>query len=421
VLPNISSASVESCQWGVAVSVAASTDEVYYDPFSFEIDDDPYPVWKRMRDEAPLYYNERLDFYALTRWTDVHAGLMDWRTLRSGDGTTFPLITSGITLPPGIILMEDPPLHDLHRALLSAVFTPKRMNAIEPLVRDFCRSALDPLIGSGEFDVIEHFAALVPMRTIGFLLGIPEQDQETIRSYTDDALLLEEGTTEKVKVTEESFTKKNDLIGDYIDWRAKHPSADLMTELLNAEITEDGVTRRLTRTEVLTYTNTVVGAGNETATRLIGFMAQLLADHPDQQRAVVGNRALLPQAVEETLRFEAPSPIQCRRVTRDVEFYGQTVPAGSVLALINGSANRDERHFPDGETFDVHRRDTTHLSFGRGTHFCLGASLARLEARVAMDEFMARWPEWQVDHSAASKAHTASVRGWATLPVRVPC
>jgi cytochrome P450 len=192
-----------------------------------------------------------------------------------------------------------------------------------------------------------------------------------------------------------------------------------MTELVNAEVEEpDGSRRRLTRAEVLTYTGTVVGAGNETTTRLIGFAGQLLSDHPDQRRELAADFSLIPGAVEEVLRYEAPSPVQARHVARDVEHYGQTVSEGPVMLLLNGSANRDERQFTDADRFDVHRQ-APHLSFGHGIHFCLGAALARLQARIALEEVLTRWPDWEVDYDKAKRAHTTSVRGWATLPARV--
>ncbi|MFC5748111.1 cytochrome P450 [Actinomadura rugatobispora] len=390
---------------------------VYYDPCDVEIDDDPYPVWKRLRDEAPLYRNDEHGFYALSRWDDVEPALLDWRTYRSGRGTIFEIIKADVEIPPGIILFEDPPIHDLHRGVLSRVFTPRRMAAVEPLVRDFCAKALDPLAGAGELDVIADLGVLVPMRTIGYLLGIPEEAQRTIRDFSDDNLELRDGAPAEFDAR--SFDDANALVAEYIDWRAAHPSDDLMTELLNAEVEEDGVRRRLTRTEVLTYTNMVAGAGNETGTRLIGFAMQLLADHPAQREAIVGDPGLIPAAIEEVLRFEAPSPVQARHVARDVEVHGRTVPEGSIMLLLNGAANRDERRFEDAGRFDVHRTARSHLAFGYGPHFCLGASLARLEGRVALEEFLKRWPAWEVDHDRAAKAHTASVRGWERLPVRV--
>jgi cytochrome P450 len=388
--------------------------EVYYDPFDFDIDDDPYPIWKRLRDEAPLYHNEKHNFYALSRYEDVSRELTNWAAYRSGRGTTMDIIMSGIELPPGIILFEDPPIHDLHRHLLSRVFTPRRMEAIEPLTRDFCVRALDPLVGTGRFDFIGNLGAMVPMRTIGYLLGIPEDNQEALRDRGGRQLTLKEGTFRVV--TEEFFEQSYEMFSEYIDWRVEHPSDDLMTQLLNVEFEDDGVTRRLTRTEVLQYTNMIAGAGNETTTRLIGFMGQLLAEHPDQRRQIVDNPSLIPMAIEEVLRYEAPSPVQARYVARDIECHGTTVPEGSVMLLINGSANRDERKYPDADRFDIHR-GATHLSFGHGLHFCLGSALARMQARVALEEVIKRWPDWEVDYANAHKAHTASVRGWAQLPV----
>jgi cytochrome P450 len=392
----------------------ASATEVYYDPFDFDIDDDPYPIWKRLRDEAPLYHNEKYNFYALSRYEDVSRELTNWDAYRSGRGTTMDIIMSGIEVPPGIILFEDPPIHDLHRHLLSKVFTPRRMEAIEPLTRAFCVRALDPLVGTGRFDFVENLGAMVPMRTIGYLLGIPEDNQEALRDRGGRQLTLKEGTFRVV--TEEFFEQSYEMFSEYIDWRVEHPSDDLMTQLLNVEFEDHGVTRRLTRTEVLQYTNMIAGAGNETTTRLIGFMGQLLAEHPDQRQQIVDNPSLIPMAIEEVLRYEAPSPVQARYVARDIECHGTTVPECSVMLLINGSANRDERKYSDADRFDIHR-GATHLSFGHGLHFCLGSALARMQARVALEEVIKRWPDWEVDYANAHKAHTTSVRGWAKLPV----
>jgi cytochrome P450 len=396
----------------------ASAIDVYYDPFDFEIDDDPYPSWKRLRDEAPLYYNEKYGFYALSRYVDVARDLHDFETYRSGKGTTLDIVLSNVEVPPGIILWEDPPLHDLHRRVLSRVFTPRRMEAIEPLARRFCAQVLDPMIGSDGFDFIADLGAWVPMRAIGYLLGIPEEHQVAFRNNTDDLLELSDGT-QLHELPPDYIDQNFQMLSDYIDWRAEHPSDDLMTQLLNAEIEEaDGTRRHLTRTEVLNYTGTLAGAGNETTTRLIGFVGQLLSDHPEQRRQIVADPSLIPGAIEEALRYEAPSPVQARYVAHDLECYGETVAEGSVMLLVNGSANRDERHFEDPDTFDIHR-NPAHLSFGQGVHFCLGSALARVEARVVFEEVIKRWPDWEVDYDNAKKAHTASVRGWARLPVRL--
>ncbi len=398
--------------------VEAETSDIYYDPYDFEIDVDPYPLWRRMREEAPLYRNEKYDFWALSRFEDVEPCLIDWDTYRSGKGSILELIRADFEIPRGAILFEDPPRHDVHRGVMSRVFTPKKMNAIEPKVREFCARTLDPLVGSGNFDFIADLGAQMPMRTIGFLLGIPEQDQEAIRDRLDEGLALEEG--QEGAFDADGFDG-SEMFGEYIDWRAQHPSDDLMTEMLNAEFEdEDGVTRRFTREELTTFINLLAGAGNETTTRLIGWTGKLLAEHPEQRRQIVEDRALVAPAIEEVLRYEAPSPAQARWVSREVEHHGQRIEQGSVMMLLNGSANRDDRRFPDGDTFDIHREIGHHLSFGYGIHFCLGAALARLEGRVALDEVLNRFPEWEVDWGQAEQARTSTVRGWAKLPVLVP-
>jgi cytochrome P450 len=389
----------------------------YYDPYDFDIDDNPYPVWARLREEAPLYVNDEVGFFALSRYADVAPELGNWETYRSGRGTTADIIFSGLEVPPGIILFEDPPMHDLHRKLLSGVFTPRRMMAVEPMAREFCSRALDPLIGERGFDFIAHLGAWMPMRVIGYLLGIPEQDQEAIRHHSDSKITLTDG--KPGEVDPDMFANVIAMFADYVDWRAEHPSDDLMTDLLNAEVDElDGTRRKLTRIELLTYISTVAGAGNETTTRLIGFIGQLLSDHPDQRRELAADHSLIPSAIEEVLRFEAPSPVQARYMARDATYYGTTVPEGSVMLLLNGSANRDEAQYPDADRFDIHR-NPRHLSFGHGLHFCLGSALARMEGRVALEEVLKRFPDWEVDYANASRAHTASVRGWARLPVAV--
>jgi cytochrome P450 len=397
------------------VSVMSGPD-VYYDPYDAGIDADPYPVWKRMRDQTPLYFNERHEFFALSRYEDVESGLLDWKTYRSGRGTVLEIVKQNIDIPPGSILFEDPPLHDQHRSLLVRVFTPKKMSALEPLVRDYCARALDPLVGADGFDFVKDLGGPMPMRVIGYLLGIPESDQEAIRERLDAGMRLDEGSADRTSDENFAFVE---MFAEYIDWRAKHPSDDLMTELLNAELQEeDGSTRRLTREEVLTYVSLLAGAGNETTTRLIGWTGKVLGEHPDQRRQITEDRLLLTNAIEELLRYEAPSPVQARYVARDVTHHGQTVPEGSVMLLLNGSANRDERKFADADRFDIHRSIGRHLSLGYGLHHCLGAALARLEGRVALDEVLNRFPDWEVDTDRAVQAKTSTVRGWESLPVR---
>ena len=258
---------------------------------------------------------------------------------------------------------------------------------------------------------------MLPMRVIGMLLGIPEQDQVAVRNKTDENLRTKPG---KPMVIVEDAVANGEMFADYIDWRAQHPSDDLMTVLLNAEFEdESGATRTLTRQEVLTYTSVLAGAGNETTGRLIGWLAKVLAEHPDQRRAVVADRALIPNVIDETLRFEPTGHAIARYVIEDIEYYGTTVPAGSPILLSMASANRDPRRFENPDVYDIYRNDVQHLTFGYGLHFCLGSHLARLEGRVALDELLNRWPEWDVDYSGIKLAPTSTVRGWERMPIIV--
>ncbi len=391
-----------------------SITDVYYDPYNVEINADPYPVYRRLREEAPLYYNENHDFYAVSRYADVERGLLDAQTYISGKGGIIELIRANIEMPPGVLIFEDPPTHTIHRRLLSRAFTPRRVAELEPKIREFCARSLDPLVGSDRFDFIADLGAQMPMRTIGLLLGIPEADQEAVRDHVDANLRTKEGEPMEVK---ENFVT-GEMFSEYIDWRAHHPSDDIMTELMNAEFEDETGTRRhLTRGELLTYIEVVAGAGNETTTRLIGWTGKVLAEHPDQRSQLVEDPSLIPNAIEEVLRYESPAPHVGRYVVRDeVTVHGQTVPAGSIMLFLLGSANRDDRRYANGDQFDIRRTIDRHLTFGNGIHLCLGSALARLEGRVALEEVLARFPTWEVDMANARLSPTSTVRGWESLP-----
>jgi cytochrome P450 len=387
---------------------------VYWDPFAIELKRDPYPTFKRLREESPLYYNDKHDFYAVSRYHDVKEALGNKDTFSSARGAVLEFIKSNAPIPSGVFIFEDPPLHTIHRGLLTRVFTPKKMSALEPLVREYCANALDPLVGGDRFDFVADLGAQMPMRVIGMLLGIPEDDQQAVRARANAALRTEPGKPQNYGA-DHSFTGEG--FEEYLDWRAEHPSNDLMTELLVAEfVDEKGVTRRLTREEVLVFVNVLASAGNETTNRLIGWTGKVLADHPEQRRQLRENRGLIPQAIEELLRFEPPAPHIARYVTRDTEFQGRNVPAGSAIILLTGAANRDENTFANGESFDINRERVPHLTFGYGVHACLGNALARIEGRIALDEVLNRFPEWDVDLDNAHLSPTSTVRGWETLP-----
>jgi cytochrome P450 len=388
--------------------------DVYYDQYSVEINADPYSVYRRLREEAPIYYNDTHDFFAVSRFEDVEKGLLDAQTYISGKGAILEVIKAGIDIPPGVIIFEDPPTHTIHRRLLSRAFTPRRVAELEPKIREFCAHSLDPLLGSDRLDFIADLGSQMPMRVIGMLLGIPESDQEAVRDHVDANLRTNEG--EPMKVTENFVTGA--MFAEYVDWRADHPSDDIMTELLNIEFTDEtGTVRTLSRNELLTYLEVLAGAGNETTTRLIGWTAKVLADHPDQRAQLVEDRSLIPNAIEEILRFESPAPHVGRCVAgKDVTVHGLDVPPGSVMLFLLGSANRDDRRFRDGDTFDIHRNEGRHLTFGNGIHLCMGSALARMEGIIALDEVLARFPKWEIDLEQARLSPTSTVRGWETLP-----
>ncbi len=389
---------------------------VYWDPYNPEIWADPYPVFRRMREEAPLYYNAEHDFYAVSRFSDVERGYSDRETYSSARGAVLEYIKANIEIPYGLFIFEDPPVHTAHRGVLSRVFTPKRMNDLESKIRAYCVRCLDPLVGADKFDFITDLGAQMPMRVIGMLLGIPEEDQQAFRDMGDAALHAEAG--KPMDVANAQFHGEG--FEEYVDWRVTHPSDDLMTELLNAEFQDEkGTTRKLTREEILIFINLVAGAGNETTTRLIGWTGKLLGEHPDQRRDLINDRSLIPGAIEEILRFEPPGQFGARSVVRDVEYYGQTVPAGSVMMLMTASANRDHRRYADGDVFNIRRQGPPHVTFGRGIHACLGSSLARVEGRVALEEVLKRFPNWTVDMDNAVLSSTTTVRGWDTLPALV--
>jgi cytochrome P450 len=396
---------------------AISESAVYFDPYDVDINADPYPTYGRLRDEAPIYYNDRYEFWALSRHEDVQKALVNWQVFSSTRSDILDIMKAGIELPRGVVMFEDPPVHTMHRGLLSRVFTPKRMAQLEEQVRRYCVRCLDPLVGSSSFDIIASLGAMLPMRVIGMLLGIPEQDQEAVRNKTDKNLRTQPG---KPMVVLEDNVANGDMFADYVDWRAEHPSDDLMTVLLNAEFEDQaGERRNLTRNEVLTYTSVLAGAGNETTGRLIGWLAKVLAENPEQRSAVVEDRSLIPNVIDETLRFEPTGHATARFVTEDISYYGTTVPAGSAVLMLLGSANRDPRRYERPDVYDIQRSDTQHLTFGYGLHFCLGSHLARLEGRVALEELLKRWPEWNVDYSGIKLAPTSTVRGWERMPIIV--
>ena len=388
---------------------------LYYDPYKPEIWQDPYGILKRMRSEAPLYYNEEYDFYAVSCYDDVAAGLMDATTFSSARGNIIELIKSDFEFPPGIIIMEDPPIHTAHRRVLSLLFSPKNIFHLEAKIREICRQCMDTATENKQFDFVTDLGAQMPMQMIGMLLGIPEQDLHHIQEITDATIRAESG---KPIEAEKSLCDAEDFAG-YIEWRQKHPSDDIMTRLMNTEFTDDtGTLRKLTLEEIISMVMLMAAAGNETTSRLIGWAGKILAEHPDQRREVADNLSLIPAMMEEVLRFEPPGAHAARYVTRDIQIRNQTIAQGSVVDFILASANRDDAIFENGDEFNIHRPNaSSHLTFGKGIHTCIGLALARMEGRVAMEEVFKRFRDWEVDYNRAEFSPTTSVRGWDSLPV----
>ncbi|MGO9877600.1 MAG: cytochrome P450 [Acidimicrobiia bacterium] len=393
----------------------------YYDPYDADIDANPYPVWRRLRDETPLYYNAEHDFYALSRFADVHAASLDWQSYSSARGTVLEIIDRPPTEADDVddafpmMIFMDPPRHDDLRRLVSRAFTPRRVASLESRARELCAQFLDPLRDVDGFDYVEEFAAKIPTMIIGAMLGVPDEHQDQLRIWGDQMLRFEpEGISpDKLDAIQHFGAYMEEMVDD----RRRTPRDDMVSDLLASEITrQDGSTRRLDHREVMAFFTLLEIAGSETTARLLGWASVLLARHPDQRSKLRADRGLVPNAVEELLRYEPPSPIQARLVTRPVEWYGRAIPAYSKLALLTGSAGRDEREYTNPDRFDVERSLDRHVTFGYGVHYCLGANLARLEARVVLEETLERLPDWHVHEDEIELVRTSTVRG----PVRVP-
>jgi cytochrome P450 len=371
--------------------MATSTESaVYWDPYRPDFWMNPYPVFARMREEAPLYYNEQYDFYAVSRFVDVERAYVERETFLSSHGNLLEILSAGIELPSGTLIYEEPPTHTIHRQLLSRVFTPRAMADIEPMVRDYCARTLDRLVDQGEFDYVQDFARFIPMRVFGMLLGIPEEDQPAIVDHIEDNMRAEPG----VPRDRSGGFDTGEFYEPFLDYRYEHPGDDLITRLIATEFEDEhGERRTLTKAEALVYLNVVAGAGNETTNRLIGWTGYLLGQRPAIRHEIATDRSLIPQTIEEVLRYEPSGTYAGRWVGTDTEIAGGHLPAGSILLCLTGSANRDERVFDDPDQFDLHRNNSRHVAFGKGLHFCVGAALGRLEGQVVIPAVLRRFPD----------------------------
>jgi hypothetical protein len=382
-----------------------------YSPFAYDIHEDPYPTYARLREEAPVYHNPELDCWALSRFADVHAAMQDWETYSSSAGVS---LEQGSTTRPPMIIMMDPPRQQKLRKLVSKAFTPRRIATMEPQIRALTRKHLDPLLPRGAFDFIEDFSAKLPMDVISTMMGVADADQDMLRGWADALLHREEGKSEIPKEGLEGSANLVRYFAADLARRRKQPGDDLISALIAAEI--DG--ERLTDAEIIGFCFLLVIAGNETTTKMLGNAIVLLHRHPDQRAWLVAHPDRIADAVEEVVRFDNSTQMLARLLMRDVELHGRTMPAGKKVLLLVGSANRDERVFPRAAAFDVRRPPQAHLAFGYGIHVCLGASLARLEGRVALEEVLPWLRDYEVDDASLARVHSANVRGYSHVPIR---
>lgn len=400
---------------------AVTDGAVEFDPFSADFFDGAYRTYRRLRDEAPVYYNATWDFWALSRYEDVVAASRDHETYSSAKGATLDMVKAhDNAIPvPKVIISMDPPEHQRMRKLVSNVFTPRAIAALEDMVEEKIHerlAALDP----ARFDVVADFSALFPNEVITTMLGVPQADRDQIRRWLD--LLLERHPGEIATTPEGYQASVNTGIYYYnlVQQRRAAPRDDMISRLIETEVERDGQVEKLTDIDITGFATMLGGAGAETVTKLIGNAMVAFADFPEQWRMLHDDRALVPAAVEELLRYEPPSQYQVRTTTRDVTLHGTTIPAGSAVLLVTGAATRDERMFPDPDRLDItrDRRMGFNLAFGYGVHSCLGAALARMQSRIALEALLDVLPRYEVDRSGLRRVAMSNVCGYARVPVR---
>jgi hypothetical protein len=390
--------------------------EAVFDPYDYAIHEDPYPTYAALRADAPLYYNEQRRFYALSRHADVAAAFRDGERFSSADGVSLdPAATGPQAARVMSFLAMDEPRHGRMRRLVSKGFTPRRVLDLEPRVRAITDAHLASSIDSGSFDFIEDVAGKVPMDVVSELLGVPEPDRAELRRLADVVVHREDGVFD---VPAAAATASLDLAVYYLDLiaaRRKQPQDDLTSALLEVEL--DG--ERLTDDELGAFLFLMVVAGNETTTKLLGHCWYWGWRNPDQVAKPLHDRAAVTAWVEETLRYDASSQVLARTAATDIAMHDGVISAGERVLLLVGAANRDDRVFAEPDRYDLDRDTTELLSFGSGRHFCLGASLARLESRVVLEQVLSRITGYEIDEAGSSRVHSVNVRGFAKLPTMV--
>ena len=398
-----------------------TTSEVVFDPFSEEFFNGPYEIYRRMREESPVYYNEEYDFYALSRHEDVAAAFKDFQTYSSAYGLDLATVQSNQPMPVKMIIVMDPPEHRQMRSLVNKVFTPRAIEAMRPMVTE----TIDRYISRADhhrFDVVQDFSARFPVEVITQMLGVPEEYRQQVGQWVDTSLRREPG---QIEMSEEGLQAVGESIGLYyqlIQERRAEPRDDMFSRLIAAEVArEDGEKETLDDLEIAGFATLLGGAGAETVTKLIGNAAATFARFPDQWQMLLDDRTKIPAAVEELLRYEAPNQYNVRRSMKEVTLHGVTIPAGKPVFLLGGSANRDPEAFTDADTFDIdrNRAEAQNLGFGYGVHSCLGAALARLESAIALERLLDFMPRYEVLWDECKRVAAQNVAGWSSVPVRV--
>src|SRR3954453_1491922 len=397
-----------------------TTVAVEFDPFSDEYFNDPTEVYRRLRDESPVYYSEQYGFYALSRFADVLAAHRDWEGFSSAHGIDLSSLSSdpAMIAEYHIIIMMDPPEHDRLRALVSRVFTPRAVTALEPMIREVICGYLDALGGANDFDAVADFSAHFPIEIISRMLGVPEGDRQGIRERLDLSLHREEGQHELSPESQAAIVENGAYFFELAGEKRKHPADDMVTRLTQVTVDPgDGTETGLHDVEIAGFATLLGGAGAETVTKLVGNAVVLFAQHPEQWQKILDDVEKVPRAVEEILRYLPPSQYQGRYATRDRAFEGGTIPANSPVLLLTGAATRDERAFENADAFDIERTPGISIGFGHGVHSCLGAALARMESRIALEELAKRWRRFEVDGAGLQRVHMSNVAGYSHVPV----
>jgi cytochrome P450 len=397
--------------------MTVGTSDLVLDPYDYDFHEDPYPYYRRLREEAPLYHNDELKFWALSRHSDVLQGFRNSTALSNSMGVSLdPISRSPEAYRIMSFLAMDDPGHLRLRTLVSKGFTPRRIRELEPRVTELAVQHLDSALQAETFDYIAEFAGKLPMDVISELMGVPEPDRARIRKLADGVMHREDGLADVPPSAMEASAELMVYYADMVSQRRKKPSDDLTSALLEAEIDGD----RLSDEEIMAFLFLMVVAGNETTTKLLANAAYWGYKNPDQLASVYADHSKIPLWVEETLRYDTSSQILARTVAHEMTLYDATLAEGDVLLLLPGSANRDDRVFTDADEYRIGREIGSKLvSFGSGAHFCLGAHLARMEARVALTELFKRIRGYEVDEANAVRVHSSNVRGFANLPITV--